>query len=269
MQRSIMQVIRHTNRVQPMNQRFTDAVVLISGATSGIGRVAAERFIREGAYIVFCGFGVDEAATLVGASHGRATYVDVDLCDPQGCEAFVDAAIATHGRIDVIINNAASVLRSTLESTDAAFFDAMMALNVRAPMLITRRALPALRANPAGAVVINIGSLNAYVGAPNLLAYATSKGALMTLSRNLAAAHRHDGIRVHVMNVGWTHTDGEDRLQKSLGNGDDWADKAGATRPIKRLLRPDEIVNAVMFYASAEAAVFSGAVIDLDQAPIR
>lgn len=91
----------------------------------------------------------------------------------------------------------------------------------------------------------------------------------MTLSRNLAAAHRHEGIRVHVMNVGWTHTDGEDRLQQSLGNGDDWAQKAGATRPIKRLLRPDEIVNAIMFYASAEAAVFSGAVIDLDQAPIR
>lgn len=252
-----------------MNQRFRDAVVLISGATSGIGRVAAERFIREGAYVVFCGLGAAEAADLVATSDGRATYVDVDLRDPEGCDAFVDAALAQHGRIDVIINNAASVLRSTLESTDAAFFDAMMALNVRAPILIMRRALPALRSNPAGAVVINVGSLNAYVGAPNLLAYSTSKGALMTLSRNLAAAHRHEGIRVHVLNVGWTNTDGEDRLQKSLGNGDDWAEKAGATRPIKRLLRPDEIVNAMLFYASAEAAVFSGAVIDLDQAPIR
>lgn len=244
-------------------------VVLISGATSGIGRVAAERFVREGAHVVFCGFGADDAANLVALSHGRATYVDVDLRDPDGCEAFVDAAVSHHGRIDVIVNNAASVLRSTLESTDAAFFDAMMALNVRAPMLIMRRALPTLRANPAGAVVVNIGSLNAYVGAPNLLAYSTSKGALQTLSRNLAAAHRHEGIRVHVLNVGWTHTDGEDRLQKSLGNGDDWAEKVGANRPIGRLLQPEEIVNAIMFYASADAAVFSGAVIDLDQAPIR
>jgi NAD(P)-dependent dehydrogenase (short-subunit alcohol dehydrogenase family) len=252
-----------------MNQRFRDAVVLISGATSGIGRVAAERFVREGAHVVFCGFGAAEAADLVASSDGRATYVDVDLRNPDDCDAFVDVALAQHGRIDVIINNAASVLRSTLESTDAAFFDAMMALNVRAPILIMRRALPALRANLAGAVVINVGSLNAYVGAPNLLAYSTSKGALMTLSRNLAAAHRHEGIRVHVLNVGWTHTDGEDRLQKALGNGDDWAENAGAMRPIKRLLRPDEIVNAIMFYASAEAAVFSGAVIDLDQAPIR
>ncbi|MFZ9857609.1 MAG: SDR family oxidoreductase [Roseiflexaceae bacterium] len=252
-----------------MNQRFRDAVVLISGATSGIGRVAAERFVREGAYVVFCGLGTAEAADLVAASNGRATYIDVDLCDPDSCDSFVDSALTQHGRIDVIVNNAASVLRSTLESTDAAFFDAMMALNVRAPMLIMRRALPSLRANPAGAVVLNVGSLNAYVGAPNLLAYSTSKGALMTLSRNLAAAHRHEGIRVHVLNVGWTNTDGEDRLQKTLGNGDDWAEKAGATRPIKRLLQPDEIVNAIMFYASAEAAVFSGAVIDLDQAPIR
>lgn len=252
-----------------MNHRFADQVVLISGATSGIGRVAAERFVREGAYVVFCGFGAEAAASLVATSNGRASYVDVDLRNPDDCDAFVDAALALYGRIDVILNNAASVLRSTLESTDAAFFDAMMALNVRAPMLIMRRALPALRANPHGAVVLNIGSLNAYVGAPNLLAYATSKGALMTLSRNLAATHRHEGIRVHVFNVGWTHTDGEDQLQKSLGNGDDWAEKAGATRPLKRLLRPEEIVNAIMFYASAEAAVFSGAIIDLDQAPIR
>lgn len=250
-------------------RRFADKVTLISGATSGIGRVTAQRIVAEGGTVVFCGFGAEAAADIVAHSHGRAYYVPVDLRHADACTQFVDAAIAHTGRIDIIINNAASVARSTLETTDAQFFDDMMALNVRAPMLIMRQALPALRANPRGAVVLNIGSLNAYVGAPNLLAYATSKGALVTMSRNLAAAHRAEGIRVQVLNVGWTHSDGEHQLQISLGNGDDWAIRAGKTRPTGKLLDPHDVASAILFFASDEAAAFSGSVIDLEQMPIR
>lgn len=252
-----------------MARRFADKVVLISGATSGIGRVTAQRVLSEGASVVFCGFGDDAAAELVAYGQGFAHYVNVDLHDAQACEQFVDAAVTRFGRIDIIINNAASVTRSTLETTDALFFDTMMALNVRAPMLIMRRALPYLRANAHGAVVLNIGSLNAYVGAPNLLAYSTSKGALVTMSRNLAAAHRAEGIRVQVLNVGWTLSEGEHQLQLRLGNGSDWAERAGQTRPTGKLLDPNDVANAILFFASDEAAAFSGAVIDLEQMPIR
>lgn len=250
-------------------QRFTNKVALISGATSGIGRVTAQRMLAEGASVVFCGFASDAVDALCTQFPQHAHYIDVDLRDATACTQFVDAALMRFGQIDIIINNAASVARSTLESTDAQFFDDMMALNVRAPMLIMRQALPALRANPHGAVVLNIGSLNAYVGAPNLLAYATSKGALVTMSRNLAAAHRAEGIRVQVLNVGWTHSDGEHQLQISLGNGADWAVRAGKTRPTGKLLDPHDIASAILFFASDEAAAFSGSVIDLEQMPIR
>lgn len=250
-------------------RRFAEKVVLISGATSGIGRATAQRLLAEGAAVVFCGFGEAAAAELVAAGQGYAHYVNVDLSDASACTQFVDAAITRFGRIDIIINNAASVARSTLETTDADFFDAMMALNVRAPLLIMRHALPYLRANAQGAVVLNIGSLNAYVGAPSLLAYSTSKGALVTMSRNLAAAHRAEGIRVQVLNVGWTHSEGEHQLQLRLGNGPDWAERAGQTRPTGKLLAPNDIANAILFFASDDAAAFSGAVIDLEQMPIR
>lgn len=261
--------VRFTVQNGAVMQRFANKVALISGATSGIGRVTAQRILSEGGTVVFCGFGDTVAADMIATSHGRAHYVNVDLADAHAPSQFVDAALAAVGRIDIIINNAASVARSTLESTDADFFDRMMALNVRAPMLIMRQALPALRANPHGAVVLNIGSLNAYVGAPNLLAYATSKGALVTMSRNLAAAHRAEGIRVQVLNVGWTHSDGEHQLQISLGNGADWAVRAGKTRPTGKLLDPHDIASAILFFASDEAAAFSGSVIDLEQMPIR
>lgn len=251
-----------------MSHRFDGKVALVSGATSGIGFEVANRLLDAGATVVFCGFEHAEADHLCHKAPQRTRYVAVDLREPASCEAFVDAAITTFGHIDIIINNAASVARSTIESTDAEFFDAMMALNVRAPLLIIRRAMPHMRQNAHGAVVVNIGSLNAYVGAPNLLAYATSKGALMTMTRNLARAHRHENIRFHVLNIGWTESSGEDRLQKSLGNGDDWAVKAGATRPTGRLLMPSEVVGAILFYASDDAAALSGGVVDVEQMPI-
>ena len=90
----------------------------------------------------------------------------------------------------------------------------------------------------------------------------------MTMTRNLARAHRHENIRSHVLNVGWTHSSGEDRLQKSLGNGDDWATKAGASRPTGRLLTTSEVAAAMLFYASDEAAALSGGVVDVEQMPI-
>lgn len=249
-------------------QRFTDMVVIVTGGTSGIGAAAAALFLAEGARVVTCGFEADGAATLVASAPGRVAWLDVDLRDPAACEALVAHALACYGRIDVIVNNAAAVTRSRIEDTDAPFFDAMMALNVRAPLLITRAAMPALRANAHGAVVVNIGSLNAYIGAPELLAYATSKGALMTMTRNLAAAHRHEHIRFHCLNVGWTHTDGEDRLQRAATGDPDWHVAAGSRRPTGVLLRPIDIAHAILFYASPAAAAFSGAAIDLEQVPI-
>ena len=251
-----------------MTPRFTDAVVLITGGTSGIGAATARRFLAEGASLVTCGFEADGAAALTAAAPGRVHWHNVDLRDPVACEALVQHTLDAFGRIDVIVNNAAAVTRSRIEDTDAAFFDQMMALNVRAPLLITRAAMAALRRNPSGAVVINIGSLNAYVGAPELLAYATSKGALMTMTRNLAAAHRHEHIRFHCLNVGWTHTDGEDRLQRARTGDPEWYRAAGSTRPTGVLLQPDDIAHAVLFYASPAAAAFSGAAIDLEQIPI-
>lgn len=260
-----VRVVRKGNH---MSARFTDAVVVLTGGTSGIGAAAARLFLDEGALLVTCGFEADGAAALAAHAPGRVTWLDVDLRDPAACEALVAAAVERHGRIDILVNNAAAVTRSRIETTDAAFFDQMMALNVRAPLLITRAAMPWLRANPHGAVVINIGSLNAYVGAPELLAYATSKGALMTMTRNLAAAHRHEHIRFHCLNVGWTNTDGEDRLQQARTGNPDWHVEAGKSRPTGVLLRAVDIAHAICFYASPAAAAFSGAAIDLEQIPI-
>jgi NAD(P)-dependent dehydrogenase (short-subunit alcohol dehydrogenase family) len=261
-------------RRPPMSERFAGKVALVTGATRGIGAATARRLAREGARVAFCGRTQSAGAALSQELGGpeRALYLAADLGKADDCAAIVDTALERFGRLDILVNNAASVARGTLETTSAADFDAMIALNLRAPFLTMQRALPTFKAQReregAGGVVINIGSVNAYIGSPRLMAYSASKGGLMTLSRNLANALGPLRVRVHVLNVGWTLSEGEELVQQSEGAPADWAAQAGAKLPWGRLLDPDEIAAAVAFLACDEAAVFSGAAIDLEQLPV-
>jgi NAD(P)-dependent dehydrogenase (short-subunit alcohol dehydrogenase family) len=256
-----------------MTERFAGRVALVTGATRGIGAAIVRRLVREGAQVGFCGRTEAAGAQLVAELGGseRVLYVAADLAQGEDCARVVDATVERFGRLDILVNNAASVLRGTLESTSSDDFDAMMALNLRAPFLTMQRALPTFKAQfereGAGGVILNIGSINSYIGAENLMAYSASKGGLLTLSRNLAGALSPWRIRVHIFNVGWVHTEGEEVVQRNEGAPEDWAERAGATRPWNRLMNADDIANAVAFYASDEARVFSGGAIALEQHP--
>jgi NAD(P)-dependent dehydrogenase (short-subunit alcohol dehydrogenase family) len=116
--------------------------------------------------------------------------------------------------------------------------------------------------------IINIGSINAYIGEPKLMAYSASKGAMMTLTKNLASYLNQFRIRVNQLNVGWTLTEGEEAVQRSDGKGPDWLQDAVATRPFGRLLLPPDIATAAAYFASDDSAVVSGAVIDVEQFPL-
>ena len=106
------------------------------------------------------------------------------------------------------------------------------------------------------------------MGGQELLVYSATKGALMTASRNLANALKHERVRVFCLNIGWTDTDGERVVQRDLGMPDDYLDQVAAKRPIGRLLVPDDIASVCVFLATEETYAFSGAVIDLEQQPV-
>ena len=171
------------------------------------------------------------------------------------------------GRLDAVVNNAASVARSDLVNTDAAFFDKMMAINVRAPLLLIRAAFAHLKQSRG--CVLNIGSINAYSGEGNLLAYSISKGALMTLSRNLADALCYDGIRVNHFNVGWVLTPNEYKTKLADGLPADWPEQIDPQfAPSGRILKPEEIAAAAVYWLSDESRPISGSVVELEQYPI-
>jgi NAD(P)-dependent dehydrogenase (short-subunit alcohol dehydrogenase family) len=237
--------------------RLEGKVALVTGSPmGGIGGAISDRFAAEGARVMRHDKKPEAAQT------EEVDFFIADLTDPTQCVALVEETVRRFGRLDILVNNAALTTRSTIETTDAAFFDTMMAVNLRAPMLLIQAALPHFRAG-GGGVVLNIGSVNGHGGGGNLLDYSLSKGGLMTLSRNLADALGSDHIRVNHFNVGWVLSESEQRLQESEGQPADWAERVSF--PSGRLLLPEEIANFAVTFVEDHGGPVSGAVVDLNQ----
>ncbi len=253
-----------------MGDRLKGKTALVTGSTTGIGEAMARRFASEGAGVMVHGLSEHEAEAVVEAIReggGEAAYVIEDLAEPEACRRLVDATLERFGGLDILVNNAALMTRSDLESTTADVFDRTVAVNVRAPLLLIQAAQASLK-HSRGAV-LNIGSVNGYCGEKNQLAYALSKGALMTLSRNLADALGLDGIRVNHFNLGWVLTPNEYALKRREGLPDDWPQRLPSTSaPSGRLITPDEIAHFALTFVESEGAPISGSVVDLEQYPM-
>ena len=250
--------------------KLTDRISIVTGATSGIGRGIAEHFASLGSHIVV--HGLDRADGLetvrrVKAAGREAEYFDGDLTSEDVCRALVAFAAGRFGGFDVLVNNAGDTGRGDLEHIPVARWDTILAVNLRAPFILTQASIPHMKARGGGSIV-NIGSVLAYVGEPKLGAYSVSKGGLMTLTRNAAALLNQYRIRVNQINVGWTLTEGERRVKREQeGKGEEWIAQAIATRPFGRLLAPIDIAYAAAYFASDESACVTGSVLDLEQYP--
>ena len=165
-------------------------------------------------------------------------------------------------------SNAAVVASGDLGSTTRVLFDRLMAVNVLAPLELTRAALPALGRTRGN--VVNIGSVNAHCGEPNLLPYSLSKAALQAMTRNLGdTLFREHGVRVNQVNPGWVLTENEIARKRSQGLDDDWPARVGPQfAPAGRLIAPAEIAAVVVTLLADECGPVSGQVIDLEQYPL-
>jgi NAD(P)-dependent dehydrogenase (short-subunit alcohol dehydrogenase family) len=246
-----------------------DKVCLITGSTSGIGHGIATYFAQLGAKVLVHGRDAERGAenverlrkvALAVSSGGEADFAQGDLSDEAACRALVRRTVERFGQIDVLVNNAADTSRGTIESQSIESWDHIFATNVRAPFVLMQEAVVHMRPRRSGSI-INIGSVNAYIGEPKLCAYSASKGALMTLTRNTASYLNQYRIRVNQLNVGWTLTEGEDRVKREVERkGDNWLEEAIKTRPFGRLLSPQDV--------SDESEVITGTVMDLEQHPV-
>jgi NAD(P)-dependent dehydrogenase (short-subunit alcohol dehydrogenase family) len=243
---------------------------LVTGSTSGIGKGIAEYFATLGARVVVHGRQEQHARDLVEQLERdghEAAFVVANLAEVEACRRVVRFTVETFGGVDVLVNNAASTARGYLEDVSVELWDEIMHVNLRAPFLCLQEAVKSMKARGGGSIV-NIGSVNAYIGEPKLGPYSVSKGGLMTLTRNAASTLNRFRIRVNQINVGWTLTEGEDRVKRAEGKGGEWLDEAVRTRPFGRLLSPHDVAVAAAYFASDDSALVTGAVMDLEQYPV-
>jgi NAD(P)-dependent dehydrogenase (short-subunit alcohol dehydrogenase family) len=250
--------------------RFDGKVALITGSTQGIGEAVAHRLASEGASgIVVCGRNLERGARVATDLTGlgfAVTFVPVELGDPESCTALIAATDERFGRIDVLVNAAGLSLRGSIVDTTVELWDALFAVNVRAPFLLMQGAIAVMRREQVPGAIVNIASVAAYGSAPFLTPYAASKAALVALTKNVAYSVAWDRIRVNCINPGWMDTPGEDVIQRRFhSDGAEWLDEAEARQPFGQLIKPQELAAMVAFLASDDAGVMTGSIIDYDQ----
>jgi NAD(P)-dependent dehydrogenase (short-subunit alcohol dehydrogenase family) len=244
-------------------------VAMVTGGGSGIGRATVHALARVGARIAVIDRDADgaehvtEEAEQVGA---EAKAFVVDLADRSAIAGLVEAVLEAFGRIDILVNAAANTDRASVLDASLDDWSRIFETNTRAPLFLMQAAIRAMRKQGEGGGIVNILSMNAHGGTPELAVYSASKAALSILTRNAASSHRRDRIRVNGINVGWVPTPAEHVMQaKTLGKGADWAEKAAASLPFGRLLQPEEVANLAVFMLSEASGVMTGALVDQEQ----
>ena len=238
---------------------------IVTGSSMGIGEAIARRIVKLNGRVLVHGLENDLTETV--ANSLGMPYIVGDLSLPSVCEGIIAKAMDEFGEIHGLVNNAGAVLRNLIEENDADFWDRVMNINARAPMLLTRAALKPLSVSKG--YVVNIGSVNAYSGEPNLLVYSASKGALMTMTRNLGdTLHRDYGIKVNQINPGWVLSEGEKKRKIAEGMDDDWFSKLGKDEaPSGRMISPEDIAFTTVNFLTDQFGPISGQVIELSQFP--
>jgi NAD(P)-dependent dehydrogenase (short-subunit alcohol dehydrogenase family) len=248
--------------------RLQHKVIIITGSTTGIGKAIAIRCVAEGAKVVVHGLEEGWGNEVIAALGSENAVLHIEDLSVDGApERLVQLTKQTFGKIDGIVNNAAIVASSNIHTTDKAFMERVLAVNTLAPFLLIKAALPYL--TEMQGCVLNIGSVNAYSGEPNLFAYSVSKGGLMTLTRNLGdTLHRENRVRVNQINPGWVLTETERERKKQHGLPEDWyKDLPSVYAPAGRILSPEEIAAAAVYWLADESGPISGQVVDLEQYP--
>jgi len=253
-----------------IRDQFAGRVALVTGSTQGLGEATARLFAERGAAgLVICGRSQDKGQLLADeltAAGCSTSFVQADLERVKDCFRVVDAAESAFGRLDTLVNCAACTERGTVDDTEPELWDRMFAINIRAPFFLLQRAVTLMRKTKTEGTIVNVISVSSHGGAPYLVPYAASKGALATLTRNTANALLADRIRVNGLNIGWMNTPGEHATQRRYHDApDDWLERAAERQPFGRLLEPTEVARAIAFLASDESGMMTGSVIDFDQ----
>jgi len=229
------------------------ALITGAGAAGGIGAEIARLFAQEGAEVVISGRNAERGAQVARAIGDSVRFVAADLADIESVRRLADAV----GSVDILVNNAASIVAGAAVEQDPDSYDEVFAVNVRGPYFLTAALVPKMIAKGGGSIV-NISTMAARIGLPGMSVYGATKAALESLTRTFAAELGQAGVRVNTVAPGPTRTD---KVMGSMGAA---AEQLGQTTVLKRMASTTEIAEAVLFLASDRSSYLTGATLAAD-----
>lgn len=246
--------------------RLKDKVAIITGALGGQGQVAVARFHAEGARVLASDLAAQangDVSRLVTKHPGEVAYVGGDVCEESVREAIIAAATDKFDGIDILYNNHGIMVGKPFLDTTVEELDKLLAVNLRAPFLLSQLAAREM-IKRGGGVIIHNSSVGGIVGFPSMAAYGASKGGLAQLARSMATDLAVHNIRVNAICPGVVDTQMPRRYLADLEDKEAAIREMESMHLLKRLAAPVEIVNVALFLASSEASFMTGAVIPVD-----
>ena len=232
-------------------KRFTGKTALVTGASSGMGLATAELLLAEGAR-VFC----------AQRSEGAGKWIAADFTDTTAPERVVTEVISRAGALDILVNNAGIMREGTVEETNLQDWHDQIQVNLTAPFLLIRHAMPMLRR--AKGAIVNVGSIEGLGNNPRHPAYGASKAGLHGLTRAVAVDHGPDGVRCNAVAPGWIDTPLNEDFIDSQPDPKSIRDRIGSIHPLGHTGKPEDVAKLICWLASPDAAFVTGQVYTID-----
>jgi NAD(P)-dependent dehydrogenase (short-subunit alcohol dehydrogenase family) len=245
---------------------LNDRVAVVTAAGSGIGRAGSEILAREGAIVIVSDLHAERAEETVErivAAGGRAKAVVADVTDDSQLEALVNGAIAENGRLDILHSHAGIQVEGTLEQVSSEGMDASWNLNVRAHFMAARLAVPQMKAQGGGSIIIT-ASNSGVLYDREMIAYATSKHAVVAMARQVALDYARHNIRVNALCPGWVDTPFNDPFMRQMGGREALERYVREQIPMGRWATADEIAEAILVLASDRSSFMIGQALVVD-----